>query len=61
MAAKQKQSLELLAKEAADLIAAKPPKIVTEEGRVLAYQQLRIIETLLHGEPKTTLPSRHHG
>jgi hypothetical protein len=34
--------------------------IKTEEAREIVARQVRILEILVHGEPKTPMPLRHH-
>lgn len=35
--------------------------IRSEEAREIVARQVRLIETLLYGEPRTALTPRHHG
>lgn len=55
---KMTESLEQQAAEAKALAESHTMK--TEEGREIIARLQRLIETLLHGEPTTPLPSRHH-
>lgn len=58
--AKQNRALEAERVRLAEMIGAKPPKIVTEEGRLLATSLLRVVELMLYNEAKTEMPGRHH-
>jgi hypothetical protein len=53
-----KASIEKLEAEAKALADSRIVK--TEEARSIISLMLRLLETLLHGEPKTELPKRHH-
>lgn len=59
--ARERSMLELL--EEAKRLAGSPQRIQTEEGRLVMNFITRLIETMLHGEPKTPSAEegRHHG
>jgi hypothetical protein len=59
VAKKQQDELKKLSDEA-NAMAASTSLIRTEEGRALIALNQRLIEVLLHGEPKTKPVSRNH-
>lgn len=54
-----KESLENLLAEAKEQAASRVMQL-TEQGRMVGVMHVRLIETLLYGEPKTQMPSRHN-
>jgi hypothetical protein len=55
----KRASLQAMEKDLAALAESRVVK--TEMDRELVARQRQLVEILLYGEPKTALPSRHHG
>jgi hypothetical protein len=53
-----KANLQKLADEAKALADSRVIRTEGERALMIAHQ--RLIETLLHGEPRTAIPARHH-
>ena len=58
---KREASLKALLEQAKAISERAVPTIINNEGdRYIMALLIRLLETLVHGEPKTSIPSRHH-